>query len=76
MIMEKGPWRIGFIVRLALFEATAIYGMVAAFLTYDWRLFAPTWILAVAGFIQSFPSEQRIRLTHHAQNQSGNPRFR
>jgi len=44
-----------FIMRLALYESIAIYGLVAAFLTNDWRLFLPTWALAMLGFVQTLP---------------------
>jgi hypothetical protein len=44
-----------FIARLALFESVAIYGLVASFLTNDWRLFLPTWALAMLGFVQTLP---------------------
>jgi len=44
-----------FIARLALFEAVAIYGLIAAFLTNDWRLFLPTWALSMLGFVQTLP---------------------
>jgi len=49
------PRRQMLIVRLALFEAVAIYGLLAAFLTNDWRLFLPTWVLAMLGFVQTLP---------------------
>lgn len=44
-----------FVARLALFEACAIFGLVAAFATNDWRLFLPTWALAMVGFLQTLP---------------------
>lgn len=44
-----------FIARLAVFEACAIYGLVASFVTNDWRLFFPTWALAMLGFVQTLP---------------------
>jgi len=44
-----------FIARLALYESIAIYGLLAAFLTNDWRLFLPTWALAMLGFVQTLP---------------------
>jgi len=44
-----------FIMRLALYESIEIYGLVAAFLTNDWRLFLPTWALAMLGFVQTLP---------------------
>lgn len=44
-----------FITRLALFESVAIFGLIAAFVTNDWRLFIPAWALAIVGFLQSLP---------------------
>ena len=44
-----------FTMRLALFEACALFGLIAAFLTNDWRLFLPTWALAALGFLQTLP---------------------
>lgn len=44
-----------YVARLALFEACAVFGLIAAFLTNDWRLFLPTWALAVVGFVQTLP---------------------
>jgi hypothetical protein len=44
-----------FTARLALFEACAVFGLLAAFLTNDWRLFLPTWALAALGFVQTLP---------------------
>jgi len=44
-----------FTARLALFESCAIFGLVAAFVTNDWRLFLPAWALALLGFVQTLP---------------------
>jgi hypothetical protein len=44
-----------FIARMALCESVAIFGLVAAFVTNDWRLFIPTWALALIGFLQTMP---------------------
>lgn len=53
-LRERDP-RAGLIVRLALFEATAIMGLVAAMLAQDWRLYLPTWAVAVIGFVREWP---------------------
>ena len=45
------------IVALAVFEACAILGLVAAFLTSDWRVYVGPWALALLGFIREFPRE-------------------
>ena len=44
------------IVRLALFEACAIFGLTAAFVAHDWRVYVAPWALAGVGFILAFPS--------------------
>ena len=43
------------IVCMALFEASVIFGLVAAFLVRDWRLYLAPWALAIVGFIREFP---------------------
>lgn len=43
---------------LALSEASAIFGLLAAFLTRDWRLFIAPWILALIGFVTQWPSTE------------------
>ena len=45
------------IVCLALFEACAIFGLLAAFLVRDWRLYLAPWALALIGFMREFPRE-------------------
>jgi F0F1-type ATP synthase membrane subunit c/vacuolar-type H+-ATPase subunit K len=59
MIMRRDPsperTRLGYIVRWAMIEATAIYGLIAAFLRQDRRLFLPLGILAVIGMLISYP---------------------
>ncbi len=44
------------IASLAMFEASAIFGLVAAFLAQDWRLFIAPWVLSLIGFATRFPS--------------------
>src|SRR5215212_1843026 len=41
--------RARFTARVALFASCAIYGLVAAFITQDWRLYLPAWALAMIG---------------------------
>ena len=53
------------IVQLALFESCAVFGLVAAFLVRDWRIYLAPWALAIAGFIRVFPREteaDRVRV--------------
>jgi len=45
-----------FIVRLALTEAVALYGVMAAILAHDWRLYLGPWAIALIGFLQAWPS--------------------
>ncbi|HYC61913.1 MAG TPA: hypothetical protein VEK79_20350 [Thermoanaerobaculia bacterium] len=55
--LVSAPPRMRMIVALSLFEACAIFGLMAAFLQQDWRLFIPPWILAVIGFVSVWPRE-------------------
>jgi len=50
-----------FIVQFAIFESIAIYGLLAAFLQQDWRLFMGPAALSVAGFLIAAPTAERIR---------------
>lgn len=51
----KNPWQ-AFIVALGLFEACAVFGLTAAFFMQDWRVFIPSWVLALVGFLREWPS--------------------
>ena len=59
MIARREPsperTRLAFILRWAMIEATAIYGLIAAFLRQNPRLFIPLGVLAVAGMLISYP---------------------
>jgi len=55
-LLQRSPARVKMIVALALFEACAIYGLMAAMLVKDWRLFVPTWIIALLGMWTKYPS--------------------
>ena len=55
-LKERDPQR-GLIVRLALFEACAITGLLAAIFENDWRLYVPAWIVAAIGQLREWPSE-------------------
>lgn len=46
------------IVAMAMFESCAILGLVAAFTQHDWRLYVPTWIAALIGFVREFPRDE------------------
>jgi multisubunit Na+/H+ antiporter MnhF subunit len=45
------------IIHLSLFEAVAVFGLMAAFLAEDWRLYLPAWVLSVVGFIRELPRD-------------------
>lgn len=47
--------RMKMMATLAIFEACAIFGLVAAFAMKDWRLYLAPWALALLGFIREFP---------------------
>lgn len=49
------PPRVKMIVSLALFEACALLGLVAAILQHDWRLIFPPWIASLIGFVRQWP---------------------
>lgn len=52
----RAPARTKMIVSLALFEACAMYGLLAAMLSRDWRVFVPAWLVALLGFWRAYPS--------------------
>ena len=54
----RAPARMKMIVALALFESCAVYGLLAAFLTRDWRLFVPPWIIGLIGMWRVYPSDE------------------
>jgi hypothetical protein len=56
--------RTKMIAALALFEACAIYGLVAAFFARDWRLFLPTWIVGLIGMLRVYPSGDSAENQH------------
>jgi hypothetical protein len=54
------PPQLRMIVALALYESVAVYGVIAAFMRHDYRLYLAPWALALIGFIRVFPAaEQR-----------------
>ena len=46
-----------FVTTLALFESCAIFGLLTAFLTQDWRLYVAPWALSLIGIVRNYPSE-------------------
>jgi len=57
-MMKDKPQRARMIVALALYESAAIYGLLAAFLTRDWRLYLAPWALCLLGFVRVFPTSE------------------
>lgn len=55
-LMANRPARLRMTVALALFESCAIFGLLAAFLARDWRLFVAPWIIALLGMWRVYPS--------------------
>jgi predicted permease len=53
---RRGKRDSAFIVRLVLLEAVTVYGLVAAFLVHDWRVFIPPFVLTFIGLARVFPS--------------------
>lgn len=53
-----GPFRKKMVVTMALFESCAIYGLLAAMLARDYRLFIPTWLIALLGMWKMYPTNE------------------
>ena len=56
VVSRRVPEPARMIIGLALSEACAIFGLLAAFIAHDWRLYIPAWIVALIGFTRYFPS--------------------
>jgi len=56
--LRNAPPRTRMVVTMAMYEACALYGLVAAFLGQDWRLYIPTWALALIGMLRAYPSSE------------------
>ena len=56
-LIVKEP-RQRMIIAMAIFESCAIFGLVAAFFTQDWRLYIGPWVLAIIGFLRNFPRDE------------------
>jgi hypothetical protein len=55
---ESRPPMLRMILSMALYESCAIFGLVAAFLVSDWRLYVPAWVLCLIGFARMFPARE------------------
>jgi hypothetical protein len=51
-----GPPEKTLVVGLAMYESCVIFGLLAAILNEDWRLYIAPWALGLIGFIRLFPS--------------------
>ena len=47
--------RLRMICAMAIYEAGAIFGLIGAFLTKDWRIYLLPWALAIIGFLRERP---------------------
>lgn len=56
----QSPSRTKMVITMSVFEACAIFGLLAAFLQQDWHVYVPAWILALAGFIRAFPKDEQV----------------
>ena len=59
--MVPNEIRVALIIRFAMLESVAIFGLVCAFIYHDARLFIPPAMLSLAGFLMAFPSESLIQ---------------
>lgn len=57
-LLQRAPAQTRMIMSLAIFEACAIFGLVATFITRDWRVYLPAWALALIGFMRAWPSTE------------------
>lgn len=49
--------RVALIIRFAMLELVAIFGLISAFMFKDGRLFIPLAMLSLVGFLMALPSE-------------------
>lgn len=57
-LLQRAPAQTRMILGLAIYESCAIFGLVAAFLGHDWRLYLGPWALALIGFMRVFPGNE------------------
>jgi hypothetical protein len=55
-LLRRAPAQTRMIVTLAVFESCAVFGLIGAFISRDWRVYLPAWALAVIGFMRAWPS--------------------
>ena len=54
---KSNAWIIILVLGLCAVIAVPIFGLLAAFLNQDWRLYLPAWAVALIGFMREWPSE-------------------
>jgi cytochrome c biogenesis factor len=60
------PLQLRMVASMAVFESSAIFGLVAAFTANDWRLYVPAWFVTLIGFMRCFPSDAAIEELENA----------
>lgn len=55
-----GKGQSAMVLAMALYESCAVFGLVAAFLKADWRLYLAPWALALIGFMRVFPNDEAL----------------
>lgn len=58
VLSRRGPKPQSFVIRWAMIESAAIFGLVAAFIGEDPRLFLPLGALAIAAILLAFPPRE------------------
>lgn len=58
MFVKTAVPRVNMIIRLTFFEGCAIFGLMAAFVAGDWRLYVAPWAVALLGFALEFPTAE------------------
>ncbi len=64
--LMRAPAKLKMVIALAIFESCAIFGLMAAFLAHDWRLFIPAWIVSLIGMMRVYPSADAAENQHIA----------
>jgi F0F1-type ATP synthase membrane subunit c/vacuolar-type H+-ATPase subunit K len=72
-VMRNRPLQLRMVVSMAIFESGAVYGLIAAFLAYDWRLYLGPWLVALIGFARCFPSDAASAESHMASPYGSQP---
>lgn len=58
MLVKTAIPRVNMIISLTFFEGCAIFGLMAAFIAGDWRLYLAPWVVALLGFAREFPAAE------------------